>query len=208
MATKATDGKPTSIKSFHILLAFSFFLAYFLADDETLRLHAIFGAIVLFLAILRAGLFALKDQDYSLSSLNLCIKNLKDYLLHYFSYTEEERKNPASSWAMILLLVLGVLTPVSGIMTLYVQDIKDVHEFFGQAFLMVVSLHIAGVVSDRLFHGTHLIEQMSMEKSVKSSTLVTVLVFVGLLIGIIVGSVLNIADYEKWHEERKALHHG
>lgn len=200
-----TGGKPASIRLFHVLLILSFFLAYFLADDNTLRAHAIFGSAVLVLVLARLLLGLAKEEDHSLRSLNLSVANLKDYAMNYFAYNDVDNRNPASSWAMLAILILGLLVPVSGIITLYIPDIKGVHGFLGEAFLIVAIAHMAGVLSDKVFHGTTLIEEMSIRKSEKNSSFFVGLILVLLIGGIVVGSVVDTATYEKWREERKAL---
>lgn len=198
------SGKPLSIKTFHLLLIISFFSAYFLADDETLQLHAIFGVGLLFIVLLRIAIGFTPSKDYSLKECDLSLDSLKNYARNYFSYTQGEKKNPAASWAMALVLALGVLVPLSGILTLYLPEAKDVHEFFGEAFLWVVIAHIVGVIADKLFHNSGLLEGMTIAKCKSKSTLLTTLFVILFLMGGGLGYSLDIDGYEKWHEDKKS----
>jgi cytochrome b len=198
------DAKPLSIKLFHALLILSFFSAYFLADDDTLRLHAIFGVGLLFIVVLRIAIGFSPSKEYSLKQCDLSLDSLKNYAKNYFSYSQGERKNPAASWAMALVLALGILVPLSGILTLYLPEAKDVHEFFGEAFLWVVIAHIVGVIADKLFHNSSLLEAMTTAKCKSKSVFLTTLFIILFLLGGGVGYSLDIDGYEKWHEEKKS----
>lgn len=198
------DAKPLSIKLFHALLILSFFSAYFLADDETLRLHAIFGVGLLMIVLFRTLLGFSAKKEYSLKECDLSLTSLKSYAKNYFSYTQREKKNPAASWAMVIILALGVLVPLSGILTLYLPEAKDVHEFFGEAFLWVVIAHIIGVIADKLFHHSSLLEGMSIAKCKSKNTFLTTLFVILFLVGGGLGYSLDIDGYEKWHEDKKS----
>jgi cytochrome b len=84
--------------------------------------------------------------------------------------------NPAGSWAIYLLLVLGLATGLSGLFTLGGQEghgplaawvpysmghtFKEVHEFFVNAMLAVVLVHLGGVAVESWRHRENLARSM------------------------------------------------
>ncbi len=84
--------------------------------------------------------------------------------------------NPAGSWAIYLLLLLGLGLSVSGVMTLGVEEqkgplagvmgfalghtIKEVHELCGNLLLLLVGLHVTGVIIESYLHKENLLKAM------------------------------------------------
>lgn len=84
--------------------------------------------------------------------------------------------NPAGSWAIFLMLVLGVAVSLSGLVTLGGEErhgllrglfsfaagaaAREVHEIAAWSMLGVAVIHVAGVIVESLFHHENLIGAM------------------------------------------------
>jgi len=102
----------------------------------------------------------------------------------------------------LVILTFGILVPLSGVATLYLQELKDIHEFLANLFLFFVVAHIVGVLSDRFFHGSKLIESMSIAPSKLKKSFVTIVILFFVTIGAVVGSLVDITPYEEWHAQK------
>lgn len=148
----------------HLLAIIFLPLAYF--EIGSVYFHAVFG-IIFFLTICFRIIWGIVGSKYSRFS-DFHFRGLKTYILGVFgkrpSYIAH---NPASSIAIVLMLVLGVLVSISGLMLwgekehsgifsfLYFSPIaylKEMHEFFANGLVGVVVIHICGVLIDKIFH--------------------------------------------------------
>ena len=71
--------------------------------------------------------------------------------------------NPAGSWAVFGLLILGVATGVTGYLNFNEQggeSMEDLHEAFANAWLVLVGLHILGVVFSSVMQRENLVRSM------------------------------------------------
>lgn len=165
---------------FHIFLIIAVaFLFLFAEFDNLLSYHAIIGYTVGVLFLFRI-IWGFLDVRYSkFQDFNFNLYDLKEYMLNIFSSKKEYvGHNPASSWAIVAMFVLGVLSIVSGTLVYGTQEgmgifsflnstifkkmefFEEVHEFFTTAFMIVIFAHIAGVLLDRVIHGTNTLESM------------------------------------------------
>ncbi len=161
---------------FHALLVFSFIIAYMTSDsDALLRLHASFGILVALLLLFRIpwGFFGplysrFKDFDFSLVS-------LKKYMLGIFGHKEKvPGHNVASSYGMIGILLLGILTGITGLVALGSEEgagifgflykggefYKEAHEICANLFTAIVLVHIAGVLFEHFYHKSGIAKSM------------------------------------------------
>ncbi len=164
----------------HLLLILFFAISYLLGDfEELLSLHVAFGlalAVVLFFRVL----WGFVGPKYSrFSDFNFSLKDLMRYLLNPFSKTKEYiGHNPASSWAIVAMFVVGFLTTISGLLLYGIQEnhgifaflhnsfyrdmefLEDAHELFANLFVAIVLVHIAGSLLDKFVKNGDAIDSM------------------------------------------------
>ena len=164
------------VRLFHWLLATAFFLAWF-TEDDLMTLHVWAGYAVLSLILFRV-VWGFAGTRYARFSNFLCSPStafayLKDVLLlrakRYLGH------NPTGAMMIVLLLVGGLVTAVTGIVA-YAADEgagplggivtrngelwEEVHELAAEFTLFLVFLHVAGVVVESLLHRENLIQSM------------------------------------------------
>jgi cytochrome b len=151
---------------FHWLLALSFAGAWITGDSERYRdIHVMLGFTLLGLIAFRlvwgfVGTRYARFADFVPSPASV-VRYLKSLISrqpeHYLGH------NPAGAVAIFLLLALGIASGVSGWMTyneLGGEWLEEAHEFFSNAMLAVVVIHIAGVVASSLLHRENLARAM------------------------------------------------
>lgn len=165
---------------FH-LLAMVLMMGVYLSSDEDrwLSIHASLGyAIgVLFLGRIVWGFLDIpysKFKDFSFK-----IADLKTYMLSVFGAKKSYiGHNPASSYAIVGMMVLLFLSIVTGALAYGAQEgmgiasflnhtwfakmklFKEVHEFFANALMFLLFAHIAGALLDRLLHSKLILRSM------------------------------------------------
>lgn len=153
-------------RAFHWLMAISFAGAYVTGDSEKWRdIHVLLGYTMLGLITFRLvwGLFGTRYARFRsfLYGPATVLGYLKSLLTtrpqHYLGH------NPAGSWAIWMILLLGVLSGVSG----YVAyagvggDVfVEVHEAAANAMLAVIGVHVTGVLVSSLLHHENLVRSM------------------------------------------------
>jgi cytochrome b len=151
---------------FHWLLAASFAGAFLTAESERYRdVHVALGYLLLALIGFRVvwGLvgtryarfrsFAFRPSQV-LSYLRSLLRGSPQ---HYVGH------NPAGSWVIYGLLLLGVLSGVTGYATyneLGGEAFEELHEAFASAMLALVTLHVGGVIVSSLLHRENLVGSM------------------------------------------------
>ncbi len=132
------------------LFVFAFFIAKTIDDDSVIfSYHMLAGLMLTGLVILRLIWGLIGTQYARFSSFALHPKCLSKYIKEVFS-GEKIRwsgHNPASSWITIIIIGLAIMLAITGILmtTGDKETFEDAHEFFANAFLVAVLLHIAGV---------------------------------------------------------------
>lgn len=155
---------PTRV--FHGLLALCFAGAYLTGDTERFRdLHLLLGYTLLGLIGFRLLWGVLGTRYARFSAFTFDLPSLWAYLrslltaapVHYIGH------NPAGSWAIIIILALGILTGATG----YALDqelggewLEEWHEGAANAMLAVVLAHIAGVIISSVRHRENLLQGM------------------------------------------------
>lgn len=177
----------------HWLLVASFAVTWLTGESEAWRLvHVAAGYTMV--AVLAFRIFwGLAGTRYALFSsflfsprqaLNYLVGLLRGEKSHWVGH------NPAGSYAIYLLILLGFATAGSGWAT-YAEIggewLKVSHELLASTMLAVVGLHVAGVVVSGLLHRENLVRSMingykigSSEEAISSSRML----WAGLLIGL------------------------
>ncbi|MDQ1264244.1 MAG: hypothetical protein QG559_1245 [Campylobacterota bacterium] len=173
------NGKMTKVyvwslftRLFHILLIVGIGATFIIAEvEDLLHYHAIIGYMLGSLLIFRV-IWGFMDVKFSnFRDFNFSIIDLIDYLSTLFGNKKEYiGHNPASSWAIAAMIGLGLASVISGVVVYGTQEgmgilsflnsslfkemnfFEDLHEFFANAFMVVIFMHIAGVLIDRVFH--------------------------------------------------------
>ncbi|MDH4944050.1 cytochrome b/b6 domain-containing protein [Sulfurimonas sp. C5] len=181
------DGKMTKsyvwsffTRLFHIFLVVTVaFLFLFAEFDNLLSYHVIIGYTVGVLFLFRI-IWGFLDVKYSkFQDFNFNLYDLKEYMFNIFGSKKEYiGHNPASSWAIVAMITLGILSVLSGVFVYGTQEgmgifsflnttifkkmefFEEIHEFFTTAFMIVIFAHIAGVLLERVLHGPKTLESM------------------------------------------------
>jgi cytochrome b len=138
------------VRIFHWALVMSFAGAYLLGDSERWgNVHVLLGYTVLGLLAFRivwglVGTHHARFASFAHSPL-AAIRYFRDELTgHGRRYLGH---NPAGSWAVYGLLLLGAATGVTGILTLNGGEaFEEVHEVCANAWLALVVFHVLGVI--------------------------------------------------------------
>lgn len=155
---------PTRV--FHWLLALSFAGAYVTAESESWRLAHVtlgytFGGLILFR--LAWGLLGTRHARFS--DFAFGPRRVLAYLRSVLAGTPEHHvgHNPAGSWAIYAILLLGLGTVLSGWL-LYNEvggeAFEEVHEVLANLVLFIVVVHVTGVVVSSVLHRENLPRSM------------------------------------------------
>ncbi len=149
---------PTRI--FHWLFA-AFFVAAFaisnLTDDDSSRfpLHMLSGMAMCSVILLRLAWSLVGTRHARFSDLVLGPASLFAYFRGMFSGATHRwiGHNPASSWAAVVMVGLGLGLGVTGYLMTTGPEcdlLEEAHELMANAFLVFVLLHIGGLVAHAL----------------------------------------------------------
>lgn len=125
--------------------------------EPTFSYHMMAGLVLGFLVLFRLvwGFVGTEHARFSRFALNP--KDLISYLKGVA--TGDKRRwaghNPASSWAAVLMLGLGLGLVLTGYRMATGPEndtIKEVHELFANSFLIIALLHIVGIIVHTLRH--------------------------------------------------------
>lgn len=141
---------------FHWLFAGLFLTAFIIAktiDDDSswFNYHSLAGLTLGFLVLLRIiwGVFGTRYAQFSGFSLNPA-----DLIGYFKGILSGEKKrwaghNPASSWASITMMILGLGLAATGYLMTSgpnKETFEDIHEVFANGFIVIAVLHVAGIV--------------------------------------------------------------
>lgn len=154
------------VRLFHWLLAGSFTVAFVTAEAESWRnLHVAFGYAFVALLLFRL-LWGFMGSRYArFSSFAYGPGRVLAYLRSMMSGKPEHHigHNPAGSWAIFAMIMLGVAVGVSGLAMGYTTGgkwIEELHEGLSFAMLGLVVVHVLGVIVGSLMHGENLVASM------------------------------------------------
>lgn len=155
---------PTRI--FHWMLALSFTGAFLTAESERWRdIHVLFGYTVLGLITFRLVWGLVGTRYVRFAVLVRCSTHITRYLAQLIKghAWHPAGHNPVNAIAILLLLLLGISSGVSG-WAVYEEMggdwLEELHEFISNAMLAVVFVHIAGVLAVSFLQGENLIAAM------------------------------------------------
>ena len=164
---------------FHWLFVLSFAVAWITGDSDTYRdLHVFMGYLMLGLLGFRL-LWGLIGSRYArFSSFRFGPGQAIRYLLDALNRRAPRYigHNPAGSWAVYLMLALGLLAGVSGILVLGGEEqhgiaagitlygggeaLKELHEILASIMLGVAIVHLLGVAAESGLHRENLAKAM------------------------------------------------
>ena len=151
---------------FHWLLAASFIGAFLTAESEYWRdIHVALGYTVVGLIGFRLIWGAVGSRYARFSSFAFGPSKLLAYLKSLLSGSPRHYvgHNPAGSWVIYGLLVLGLLAGASGYATyneLGGEWLEELHEGAANTMLALVGVHVAGVLVSSLLHHENLVRAM------------------------------------------------
>jgi cytochrome b len=150
----------------HWLLVGAFALAWITGDSEEWRLvHAFAGGTVVSVVLFRLLWGFIGTRHARFTSFMRGPQAVVDYFRGLLRGEESNYAghNAAGGWAIVALLVLGLLVGASG--WLVYQDIggewfEEVHEALATGMLAVAALHVTGVIVSSLVHRENLVRTM------------------------------------------------
>ena len=122
---------PLVNRAAHILLILFFTFCYILGDfDKYLSYHAAFGLAIGILLIFRIFWGFIGPKYSRFKDFNFNFDDLKEYLLNPFTKIKEYiGHNPASSYALILMIILAFLTIITGMLAYGAEENRGVFAF-------------------------------------------------------------------------------
>ncbi len=150
----------------HWLLVGAFVLAWITGDSEEWRLvHAFAGGTVVGVILFRLLWGFVGTRHARFTSFVRGPGAVLDYVFGLLrgDASKYAGHNAAGGWAIVALLVLGVLTGASGWLVyqnLGGEWLEEVHEALASGMLTVAIIHVAGVVVSSLAHRENLVRSM------------------------------------------------
>ena len=170
---------PLFNRASHILMILFFAACYLLADDDYISYHVAFGLSFGVVILFRVIWGYLGPKHSKFKDFNFKVADLKEYLLSPFSKTKEYLgHNPASSYAIIAMIILAMLSILSGLLYYGIEEnhgifsflnsqffkkmelFEELHELFANLLLGVIGIHIAGTLIDKFIKKGDAIESM------------------------------------------------
>ncbi len=154
------------VRLFHWGLVACFVLAYLTSDSERQReLHVNAGYIAVGLIGLRLVWGFVGSRFARFSSFLYSPREAWNYLRGVMRGTDPRNlgHNPAGSYAIYAILLLACATGLSGYLMyndIGGEDMEEVHEFFANAWLLVIIGHVAGVILSSYAHRENLARSM------------------------------------------------
>lgn len=145
---------------FHWLFALTFTVAFVTAEaDGWAGVHVFSGLLMLGLIAYRMIWGIVGSRYARFSSFLFSPVAAVSYLIDTLQGKAERHvgHNPAGSWAIYLLLLLGAGISVSGLALLSAgEQFEDIHEVLANGALAIVVVHIVGVIAASFLHRENL----------------------------------------------------
>lgn len=155
-----------AVRIFHWSLVVAFAGAFVTAESERLRdVHVLLGYTVLGLLAFRVVWAFVGSRYARLSSFAFGPRAVAAYLRSLLAFRPRHYvgHNPAGSWVIYALVLLGLVTGASGYATyndIGGEWLEDLHEGSANAMLTLVFVHVAGVVVSSVLHRENLVKAM------------------------------------------------
>ncbi len=166
------------VRLFHWILVSCFVIAWLTLDDRYLDIHVFVGYLMVGLILFRV-LWGFIGSPYArFSNFSYNWREVSNYLREVLNRrpTHFLGHNPAGSWAVYLLLFLGLLIATTGLLTLGGEERQgpiagllsysqgglahDIHEWLAWVMLGMVLIHVIGVLVESLLHRQNLVAAM------------------------------------------------
>lgn len=151
---------------FHWLLALFVIICFVTGEDEGLAfaIHAYAGFVVLMLLIFRLG-WGLIGSPHSRFQDFICSwPTVRQYAISCLRFKPARYvgHNPLGGWMIVLMLVVLMASALTGLtmVTTGAGWLEDIHEALGSSMQILVLVHIAGVVVDRVLTGDKIVKAM------------------------------------------------
>lgn len=195
---------------FHWLFALSFTVAFITAEaDGWAALHVYAGLIMFGLLGYRLVWGIVGSRYARFSSFLFGPAAALKYLLDTLQGRAGRHigHNPAGSWAIYLLLLLGVGIGVSGLAMLSTgEQFEELHEALSYGALAVVFVHIAGVIAASVLHRENLPRAMvtgrkqgEQAQAIRSARPVAALVMLALL------GTFTVSYWKSWDAQTQSV---
>ncbi len=166
------------IRLFHWILVSCFVIAWLTLDDRYLDIHVFVGYLMGGLILFRVIWGFIGSTYARFSNFSYNWREVSNYLRGVLNRhpTHFLGHNPAGSWAVYLLLSLGLLIAISGLLTLGGEERQgpiagllnysqgslahEFHEWLAWIMLGMVVIHVIGVLVESLLHRENLITAM------------------------------------------------
>ncbi|QOP43993.1 hypothetical protein FJR45_08570 [Sulfurimonas sediminis] len=162
---------PLPNRVFHTLIVLFVAISWITSEwDNYLDIHAIFGIAVGLLILFRIVWGFIGPEYSKFSTWPLHIDELWEFAKNFLNPKKYAGHNPAASFVLLSILVVGILVVLSGLLAYGVQEGKglfsflhdtffqkmevfeELHEFITNIFFLLIFAHLSGVMIDRLLH--------------------------------------------------------
>lgn len=180
MATQEIKVWDKLVRFFHWSLVLAFIVSFASGDDLT-EVHVLSGYYILGLIVIRFvwGLIGTRHARFGdfVTTPSAAIHYVKQVL--QFKAKPYVGHNPAGGWMIVFMLVFLSLSAVTGMMAYAAEEsagplltwvsqwphglqelAEDAHEFFANATLLLVLIHICGVLMESVLSGENLVRAM------------------------------------------------
>lgn len=150
----------------HWMLALSFVIAWITGENEDWQpLHIAAGSVMAALVLFRLVWGGLGTRHARFANFIAGPKKAFQYLQSLLGSTPQHYAghNPAGGYAILALLGLGLLAPITGLLAFVETSgevMEEVHESITAIFMLVVCLHLLGVLIGSLVHRENLARAM------------------------------------------------
>jgi len=142
------------------------FCIAFLSEDDLMSLHLYTGYTLLALLTLRLIWGVVGTKYARFSNFVKTPHEVKSYIISLFTgrATYYTGHNPAGGLMIVIMISSLLLTSLTGLGTHslgFAENIlEELHEFFANATLIMIFIHIAGVAFSSLYHNENLAKAM------------------------------------------------